>query len=288
MELLRGDLNILHSTYARTVDSDPIYFAHQYTNPKDRELIAFIAAMYAFGNVKAIFRTLENIVSFLGNQPYEKILRTSLEELKKYPFSKHRWIKPSDTRIFLLLLQRILNEYGSLEKSFSIFLNNSDFESAMSHWMEFLKQSLVDLQEKKPTLGQKFLLSSPKNKSASKRLMMFFRWIVRDEFPDLGLWKSIVKSDLFIPLDHHLYEFSSHLGFTKSKQANWKTVVEITKRFREIDKEDPIRYDFSLAQLGIRKFCIHKADSKYCEPCVINSHCKLYKKLKLLRNSPKK
>lgn len=280
VETLRKNLDQLHSTHARSVDSDPIYFVHQYADPKDREIVAFVSAMYAFGNVKAIFRTMQNMVRFLGQNPHEKILGTTREELESYSFAKHRWITPSDTRMFLLLLQKILKQNQNLENSFIWSKERRTFEEAMSHWMDHLKTTLVKIQNKNLTLGQKFLLASPKSKSASKRLMMFFRWVIRDEFPDLGLWKSVLKSELFIPLDHHLYEFSKHLGFTKRKQANWTTVVEITENFKKVDPDDPIRYDFSLAQLGIRKHCIHKVDLSYCESCVIQTNCKMYQHFK--------
>ena len=43
------------------------------------------------------------------------------------------------------------------------------------------------------------------------------------------------------------------LGFTRRKQADKKTVLEITKGFRKINPGDPVKYDFSLTRYGIRR-----------------------------------
>ena len=43
------------------------------------------------------------------------------------------------------------------------------------------------------------------------------------------------------------------LGLTSRKQADLKTVLEITDSLKKIDKNDPIRYDFALTRIGINK-----------------------------------
>ncbi|MCK4729675.1 MAG: DUF2400 family protein, partial [Desulfobacterales bacterium] len=43
------------------------------------------------------------------------------------------------------------------------------------------------------------------------------------------------------------------LGLTARKQADMRAATEITKAFRTIAHADPVRYDFSLTRLGIRK-----------------------------------
>jgi 5-methylcytosine-specific restriction endonuclease McrBC regulatory subunit McrC len=39
---------------------------------------------------------------------------------------------------------------------------------------------------------------------------------------------------------------------THRKNADMRTVREITRAFRQIEPEDPVRYDFALTRLGIR------------------------------------
>ncbi len=276
MPSLRQSLDVLQKTHERSIESDPIFFPRQFSDPKDQEVVAFISAMFAFGNVKAIFGTLGKIFLFLGSNPHQKMLTFDTRELKSHPFPKHRWITPSDTQNLFLLLQHILREHQSLETSFVQFHTGS-IDQTMIQWFDFLKIAQVKLQKKDLSRGQKFLFASPKTKSSSKRLQMFFRWVVRDEYPDLGLWKSVKSSELFIPLDVHLFQFSQHLGFTRKKQANWPAVMEITQAFRKINPQDPIRYDFSLARLGITNLCIHAKDDQYCHPCLLRKHCKLHK-----------
>jgi len=43
------------------------------------------------------------------------------------------------------------------------------------------------------------------------------------------------------------------LELTKRKHADMRAAVEITVAFRTIAPADPVRYDFSLTRLGIRK-----------------------------------
>ena len=59
------------------------------------------------------------------------------------------------------------------------------------------------------------------------------------------------KSKLLIPLDTHMYRICSELDFTKRKQADIKTVVEITNFFKEISPQDPVKYDFALTRIGM-------------------------------------
>ena len=42
------------------------------------------------------------------------------------------------------------------------------------------------------------------------------------------------------------------LGFTKRKQGDMRTAIDITHGFRRFVPHDPIRYDFVLTRLGIR------------------------------------
>lgn len=276
---IRASLDRLHDQHQLSIESDPIWFPLQYKLKKDREVVAFLAAHFAFGNVKMIFKTLHNLKTYLGNSPYDRILSASDKDRFQHAFSTHRWIKPGDTRSFLHLLQHVLLTHGSLEKSFIQVYDPSDstLEASMIRWMRYLQQTLIELQQSPLTRGQKFFLSSPSGGSTSKRLLMFFRWMVRKESPDLGLWKGVSASQLLMPLDAHLQRFSQYLGFTQRKQHGWKAVVQSTHHFRQICPEDPVKYDFSLARLGILNLCMHKVDPLHCNPCPIRKHCGLYR-----------
>ncbi|MEZ4846148.1 MAG: DUF2400 family protein, partial [Bdellovibrionota bacterium] len=128
--------------------SDPIQFPKMFFDPKDQEIVALISALYAFGNVKMIFNSLKNILSFLDRTPHQKLMNLNNQEIESFPFITHRWIKPSDTRSFLRLISEILQKEGSLEKSFQKFYISSDetLESAMISWMNHLQAVLISMQ----------------------------------------------------------------------------------------------------------------------------------------------
>ncbi len=50
-----------------------------------------------------------------------------------------------------------------------------------------------------------------------------------------------------------MHRIGRALGLTKRKGADIRTALEITDAFRTIAPEDPVRYDFALTRLGIRK-----------------------------------
>ena len=271
----------LNGIHQHNVLSDPIQFPKQYSSKQDQEIVALISALYAFGNVKMIFNTIRNILQFLGESPCVKIQNLTSKDLNEFSFVTHRWIKPNDTRFFLRLISEIIQKEGTLESSFQRLYQPLDetLEASMIAWMKHLQDTMISIQELPLTRGQKFLLSAPGKSSTSKRLLMFFRWMVRSEDPDLGLWKSISPSQLLMPLDAHLFRFSHYLGFIKKKQTGWKAVTLTTQHFRKICPEDPIKYDFALARLGILDLCLHRVSS-LCESCEIQIHCKLYRQKK--------
>jgi uncharacterized protein (TIGR02757 family) len=46
---------------------------------------------------------------------------------------------------------------------------------------------------------------------------------------------------------------SQKLGLLKRKSYDMKAVLELTDRFRQWDKNDPVKYDFALYRLGQEK-----------------------------------
>jgi len=82
---------------------------------------------------------------------------------------------------------------------------------------------------------------------------MFLRWMVRTQFPDFGIYKSFLASELIIPLDTHIYQIALREGWTTRKSKDWKTAFEITQQLKLFSNEDPLRYDFALTRTGILK-----------------------------------
>ena len=88
--------------------------------------------------------------------------------------------------------------------------------------------------------------------SACKRLFLFLRWMVRCDQVDPGPWKGVPAHRLIIPMDTHMHRISRLLGLTERKQADLKCALEVTRFFRNLVPEDPVKYDFALTRPGIR------------------------------------
>ena len=76
---------------------------------------------------------------------------------------------------------------------------------------------------------------------------------MRSDEVDPGGWEDVPVSKLIVPVDTHMYKICQLLGFTTRKYADIRAATEITKAFRAIAPANPVRYDFSLTRLGIRK-----------------------------------
>jgi uncharacterized protein (TIGR02757 family) len=103
---------------------------------------------------------------------------------------------------------------------------------------------------------------------------MFLRWVVRPaDGIDLGLWSGVTSGQLIIPVDTHISRIGRYLGFSARKSADWRMAREITAALRLLDPHDPVKYDFSLAHIGISDGC-DGTDSHRCTPCRIREICR--------------
>ena len=116
------------------------------------------------------------------------------------------------------------------------------------------------------------MLVNPSSGSACKRLNLFLRWMVRKDNVDLGLWKSIDKNKLIVPVDVHIARLTKILGFHSQKTVSLSTAVQITNAFAEIEPNDPVKYDFSLSRIGILENCTGQIDQN-CVTCELCGFC---------------
>ena len=82
---------------------------------------------------------------------------------------------------------------------------------------------------------------------------MFLRWMVRKDRKgvDFGIWKTIKPSQLVIPVDLHVARVARKFDLLLRKQTDWLAAMELTLTLKEMDPEDPVKYDFALFALGI-------------------------------------
>lgn len=72
-----------------------------------------------------------------------------------------------------------------------------------------------------------------------------------DRGVDFGLWRSLSPSVLSCPLDVHSGNVARKLGLLRRKQSDAKAVAELDARLRELDPDDPVKYDYALFGLGV-------------------------------------
>ncbi len=234
--------------WKRYVNPDPLVFLYDYEDPRDREIVALIASSLAFGGVKQIMASVETVLRPMGDSPHRFLAGTGPKKLEKVLGRfRHRWASFADLEIILAGAKEVSRKYGSLENCFASGYSGEDGDIVPA------LTRFVDEMISCPANGYACLMPSPYRKSACKRLNLFLRWMVRRDRVDPGGWKLIPASSLIVPLDVHMHRFARLMGITERKQAGLGTAREITSWFRTISPDDPVKYDFALTRLGIRR-----------------------------------
>jgi uncharacterized protein (TIGR02757 family) len=223
------------------IDSDPIKLPHRFTQKEDIEIVAFLVSTIAWGNRTMIIKSGERLLNIMGNDPYNFILHY---EATKHLDFVHRTFNGVDLDFFFRSLKNIYAT-GGLEKAFS---PHAEIPGVKGRIIQFRTQFLAVEHEKR---SEKHI-SNPAKNSASKRLNMFLRWMVRKDKMgvDFGIWKSISTSELYIPLDVHTSTNARALGLITRKQDDWKALDELMENLHEFDSTDPSKYDFALFGIG--------------------------------------
>jgi len=221
------------------IEEDPIQIPHRFHKKEDIEISAFLISTIAWGNRKSIIKSGEKLLQLMDFQPYDFILNFSQRELKFV----HRTFNGADLEFFLLSLQNIYQKHNGLERSFHS--NDNELLTKISNF----RKLFLELEHEKRIEKH---ISNPLTGSASKRLVMFLRWMIRSNKKgvDFGIWKSIPSSSLMIPLDVHTGKIATKLGLISTKQFSWKTNEELISRLQKFDPYDPAKYDFALFGLG--------------------------------------
>jgi uncharacterized protein (TIGR02757 family) len=236
------------------ISPDPLEFPHRYTNYHDIEISAFISSIFAYGNVKQIINTLEKIHKLMGHEPYKFVMRFNYErDIDKFREIKHRFYTNADIAALFYYLNKIYTNYGSLKYSFLLyyFEKDPDLKSAIS----FFSKHFIEIISGRGDIshGIKFMLPDPLKGSACKRMNLFLRWMVRIDDLDFGLWHDVSPDQLVIPVDTHVAEICKRLKLTRRKNVSWLMAEEITKKLKQFDPSDPVKYDFAICHIGMRK-----------------------------------
>jgi uncharacterized protein (TIGR02757 family) len=233
----------------RHIAPDPLQHVYRYDDPADREIAAWIASAFAFGRVKQINSYLERVFQVIAN-PVEFLARSDRQELlARFHGWIYRFCTGRDLAYLLLGLKRMVEEHGSLGACFHE-LHLRTYRASSETFLPCICLFVAKMRNYMENRDC-FLVADPEKGSALKRLNLFLRWMVRSDSVDPGVWKGLPASRLIIPLDTHMFRISRELGFTDRKQANLSTALEVTKAFRSLCPQDPVRYDFGLTKQGI-------------------------------------
>lgn len=259
------------------LESDPIDFCYRYKDKKDIEIIGFISALFSYGNVLSIKKHLETLFQLFGKSPFAFIQVGNFSGLESR-IPKYRFQTSKDILIFLETLSFILKKESSLEKLFYSDNPNALLNEKIVNFQKYFAKTVKDFKKKsKLSYGLSFLIGSGILGSSHKRYCMFLRWMVRDSFPDFGIYKTISKSELLYPTDVHIVRLSRILGFSNRRTVDFKLAKNISDNFKNLNPEDPLLYDFALSRLGILNICKTKYVPEICEDCELKKICNIYK-----------
>jgi uncharacterized protein (TIGR02757 family) len=228
------------------IESDPISIPHSYSAKEDIEISGFLAATIAWGNRKMIIRNATRMMSLMGNSPYDFIVNHTDSHLNKFHGFVHRTFNSDDLIYFIKALQYIYKNKNGLESIFNEYGTKESLQPAIHE----LKNIFFELPHSARTEKH---LSDPYKGSAAKKINMYLRWMVRNDKRgvDFGIWRSISPSVLSCPLDIHSGNVARKLGLVTRNQNDSKALTELDMNLREMDSEDPVKYDFALFGLGV-------------------------------------
>jgi len=229
------------------IESDPVSVAHRFTIKQDIEIAGFLAATISWGNRKSIVANAHRLVHLMDDSPYDFLVNASPQDFKPFLGFVHRTFNGEDCLFFISSLKNIYQKHNSLEPLFSSMNQKGAGHGIITFRSAFLETVHLRRSEKH--------ISDPAAGSASKRINMFLRWMVRNDNRgvDFGIWQTISPATLICPLDIHVGKVARKLGLLQRNANDWKAAEEVTANLRKFDPVDPVKYDFALFGLGINE-----------------------------------
>jgi uncharacterized protein (TIGR02757 family) len=246
---LKSFLDEKYDLYNREtfIETDPIQIPKAFSKKEDIEIAAFLASTIAWGQRPTIIKNAKKLMDWMDQAPHDFIMNAEESDLDVFAEFKHRTFNGEDAIFFIQALQNIYKNHGGLESVFSKpTKKGDDAKDAIANFRE------IFFSIEHPQRTEKHV-SNVLKKSSAKRMNMFLRWMVRKDkrSVDFGIWDEMSATDLYLPLDVHTGRVGRKLGLLNRKQDDWPAVNEITSSLRQLDPNDPVKYDFALFGLGI-------------------------------------
>lgn len=205
---------------------------------------ALVCALFAYGNVKAIVGFLKSL-DFSLLDADERTIAAALSD------RRYRFQTPADVIALFTGLAGLRRSGVKLQTLFETTYPAEGFLCALSTLIATVREAAgvrsdgIDF-----LIGRPFECRNLSGVSAHKRWLMFLRWMVRRESPDLGRWRGVSPADLLMPLDTHTFRLGRELGLIARKSSDLKAAIELTENLKKFDPADPLKYDFALYRLG--------------------------------------
>ena len=267
LDRLYDGFNLEHST------RDPVWTVRRFADPADREIVAFLASALAFGRVQSVIHTVDAVTGVMGDSPSAFVRGFTPDRASAFDGLGHRWIRSRDLAALVWQLHQMLEAHGSLEGFFAEG-HAPDAVSVEAGLESFSTRAMkLDLRaiygRRRPVPGVAYFFSRPSAGGACKRLNLFLRWVVRTDAVDLGLWSAVRAAQLVVPLDTHIIRVGRCLGMTSRLSPGWRMAVDITRTLKQLNPDDPVRYDFAMCHLGMMGACGFGTTR-------VNTHCPLH------------
>jgi len=302
-QALKSRLDALVETFdVTTIAPDPLQLVLRFDDPLDQEVAGLIAASFAYGRADTIVANLGAVLAKMRPSPYRYLTAFDPAEARqRFAGFAHRFHKTPELVAFLGCLAAVVQEHGSLGALFEKCYDSADADigPTLARFVEVVRsadRSRTDRTDRtnrtnrndqnpirpigpiRPTpihaAALQYLLTSPNDGSACKRMNLYLRWMVRRTSPDLGLWTFVDPAKLVMPVDTHIHRIATFLGLNDRKSADWKAARLLTDKLAKFDRGDPVRYDFALCRLGILDLCSRKRRRENCDVCMLREVCR--------------
>jgi len=270
-EKLRQRLDALVATFdVSTIEPDPLQLVLRYTDPRDQEIAGLLSGAFAYGRADIVVRNVGRVLDRMVPSPYEYLVNfDSAEGKRRFAGFAHRFHKTPELVSLLTCIAAAIHDHGTLGELFRACYRDEDDDIGPS-----LTRFVDALIGNRRTKALDYLLTSPANHSACKRMNLFLRWMVRRTPPDLGIWDFVDPAKLVMPVDTHIHRIATFLGLNNRKSPDWKAARALTDRLATFDRTDPVRYDFAICRLGILDLCSRKRRKENCDVCLLRDVCR--------------
>jgi len=303
-ELLRV---VLDEAYMRLCDvyisSSVLGPVREFSGREDLELWGLFCALidYQVPVISRLIPMLRGLRLHLHNEKLsfydliydEEIAGRVLAEFRWFERDKkgfsHRFVKINHILHLFEGLRGILEEGSLREHAQRIYEETAEDEFKGGKAIRDFTELLWSRLHNSP-LPRGFI-PNPRGNSTLKRICLFFRWMVRP-YPDLNIWGDFFPiRELMVCLGSEITRVINRILNEKyvKEHPTWKDVEKVTLLLREINPDDPSKYDYVLSRPSIMGYCRKRVEGSKCTVCPLFEACRTGRReeTKILRTKRK-